>query len=253
MSQYDPKKIEEYQLILLKNPRSPVFAALAEAYRKMGLMEEALEVTHKGVKHNPEFVSGLVAHAKVLFELKDYRQAQKALVKAHLLKPENLLALRLLSSCYIKLRKHREALQSFKKLLIFCPNDEAALDFIAKWEFLEHLPANENQSGFEFDDVDEWVRKLPSEQQALHLIDSFMNYGDRVSAEEIANSASLFWPMSEEIKKRHDILAAAKSRENAGSPVSTQELEDIQFKIDFYQRILQRIGKLKGVDPIPLP
>ena len=39
MNQYDPKKIEELQLVLLKNPRSPVFAALAEAYRKMGLLE----------------------------------------------------------------------------------------------------------------------------------------------------------------------------------------------------------------------
>lgn len=252
MSQYDPKKIEEYQLILLKNPRSPVFAALAEAYRKMGLMEEALEVTQKGVKHNPEFVSGLVAHAKVLFELKDYRQALKVLVKAHLLKPENLLALRLLSSCYIKLKKHREALQSFKKLLIFCPDDGPALEFISKWEFLEHMPYGENQAeGFEFDDVDEWVKRLPSEKQAVHLVDSFMNYGDKQTAEDIANSASMYWPQSEELRKRQAIFSDVKNGETFAKNES--QLEEIQFKIQFFQRILRRIGKMKGVDPNPLP
>ncbi len=45
MSSYDAKKIEEYQLILMKNPRSKVFAALAETYRKMDMHEEALELT----------------------------------------------------------------------------------------------------------------------------------------------------------------------------------------------------------------
>ncbi|MEM7646011.1 MAG: hypothetical protein AAF203_03795, partial [Pseudomonadota bacterium] len=96
MAEYNPVKIEEYQLMLMKNPRSLVFAALAEAYRKMGLLDEALEVTRKGLQHNPKYVSGLVAHAMVLFELKNYRGAMEALQKAKSYNPQNILAIKLL-------------------------------------------------------------------------------------------------------------------------------------------------------------
>ena len=68
MSRYDPKKIEEYQLILLKNPGSKVFAALAEAYRKMGLLEEAYDIAKKGVFKHPEYPSGRVALARILID-----------------------------------------------------------------------------------------------------------------------------------------------------------------------------------------
>lgn len=250
MSHYDPKKIEEYQLILLKNPRSPVFAALAEAYRKMGLLDEALEVTQKGVKHNPEFVSGLVAHSKILYELRDYREALKILTKAHLLKPENLLALRLLSHCYAKLKRYPEALRSFKKLLIVHPNDESALSFIQKWEFLESLPKDPRQKSIELDDIDSWIKRLPGVEQALHLVDSFVHFGDKKAALEITNSARLIWADDETLKSRQDMLYKSLESSQPPSPSpSPSVLDEIQFKKGFYAHLLQRIERRKNLDP----
>ncbi len=251
MSQYDPKRIEELQMVLLKDPRSPVFASLAEAYRQMGLIEEALEVTTKGVKHNPEYVSGLVAHAKVLFELKDFRQAAKFLVKATALKPENILALTILGHCFLKMRKHPAALKTFKKLLILKPNDEKVIDIVKKWEFLDNIPTEAGPETFTVDGYDHWVHKLPSEEDALHLVESFINYGDRENALEIATAALLQWPDSEALLKRQSILmrALGDPGQDTDHEAENPALAFLRLKKEFYQKWLQRIEHRKRIDP----
>lgn len=248
MSQYNPKKIEELQMVLLKNPRSPVFASLAETYRKMGLLEEALEVTTRGIKHNPEYVSGLVAHAKILYELRSYREAVKVLTKAHALKPENILALKLLGHGYLKMRQHKEALQTFKKLLIVKPDDENAIKIVEKWEFLDNLPPEGKSNHLEVDGYEHWVKQLPSEKHVAHLIDSFINYGDKDTALEISTSALLYWPDSTDIKKRQDLLMSQASETGEPSAESNPALDYLQFKKNFYQSWLQRIERSKGID-----
>ncbi len=249
MSQYDPKKLEEMQMVLLKTPRSPVFASLAEHYRKMGLLEEALEVTTRGVKHNPEYVSGLVAHAKILYELKNYAQSVEVLKKAHALKPENILALRLLGYSYLQLRQHRSALQTFKKLLILKPNDDSTLKLVKKWEFLENVPKENTSSELKLDGYDHWVQNLPNEGQVVHLIDSFINFGDKEGALEIATAALLNWRDSTDIKKRQDILLKSVT------PEKREEVESdnpafryLKFRKEFYQSWLQRIEQRKKID-----
>jgi tetratricopeptide (TPR) repeat protein len=250
VTQYDPNKIEEYQMILLKNPRSPVFAALAEAYRKMGLLDEALEVTRKGIKHNPEFVSGLVAHAKILYELKEFTTALKVLSKAHRLKPENILALRLLGHCYMKLKMYPEALKAHKKLLIVHADDSAAQSFVKRWEFLENLPPKSQPMSFEGDDINSWVSRLPSVDQAVHLIDSFVNYGDKQVALEIVNSARLIWDDNQSLKQRQDMLyKSLKAKDNKPPKAPEAPFDELAFKKAFYQKLLQRIEKRKNVDP----
>jgi tetratricopeptide (TPR) repeat protein len=241
MSQYDPQKVEEFQMILLKNPRSAVFANLAEAYRKMGLLEEALEVTNQGVRHNPEYVSGLVAHAKVLYELKDYREVVKVLEKAHALRPENILALQLLAYAQLKLKQYPLALKAFKKLLILKPSDKKALSFIKQWEFLDNLSVGEMGESIDIADATEWVQNLPRESHAVHLIDSLMNQGDRSNALKAAQAASVQWPDSDAIEKRQDLLEQeAAELETSFDPAQMQ----LQYKKDFYQKWLHRIAKM---------
>ena len=251
MSQPDLKKIEELQMILMKNPRSPVFAGLAEAYWKMGLLEEALEVTTKGIRHNPDYVSGLVAHAKVLYEMKDYSQAIQFLRKAHLLKPENILALRLLAHCQMKIKNHKEALHCYKRLLILKPTDDNALAFIRKWEFLDNIIPEQNNYSFELENYDHWVQNLPSEAHALHVIDSFLNYEDYENALEITNMALTVWNESEPLKHRQKLLKSAtdSSEDESDEYTPNPALDFLNQKKEFYKQWLQRIESLKRIDP----
>ncbi len=247
MSQLDPNKIEELQMVLLKNPRSPVFASLAEAYWKMGLLEEALEVTSKGIRHNPDYVSGLVAHGKILYELKNYKDAIQVLTKAHLLNPENILALRLLAHCYVKTREHLEAISLFKKLLIFTPNDKTAQKFLKDWEFLEHIEDDSLDNSFSIDGYGHWIEKLPSENHVLHLIDSFMNRGENENAMEVAKLALTHRGESEGVRKRIELL---NTIDETLSNTNTETHEDpalyfLRQKRDLYEKWLQRIEEIQ--------
>jgi tetratricopeptide (TPR) repeat protein len=128
--------IERYQLEYEKNPKSKVFAPLAEAYRKMGLIDEALSICRRGVMIHPDFASGRVAFAKALLEKKAYAEALTQLEKAIQLSPDNLLAHSLTGETLLEMRKPKAALKAFKMVLFLNPDDARARQAVAKWEFL---------------------------------------------------------------------------------------------------------------------
>lgn len=128
--------VERCQLEYEKNPRSKVFAPLAEAYRKMGLLEEAAKLCRRGVVVHPDFAGGRVAFAKVLLDLKQPAEALTQLQKAAELSPDNLLAHNLMGETLIELRRPKEALKAFKMVLFLNPSDEKAKAAVRKWEFL---------------------------------------------------------------------------------------------------------------------
>ena len=67
MSTVNPEFVERYQIEFEKNPRSRIFAPLAEAYRQMGLIDEALKVCANGVQNHPDFAGGRVAYARQFY------------------------------------------------------------------------------------------------------------------------------------------------------------------------------------------
>jgi tetratricopeptide (TPR) repeat protein len=140
MNPINAEFIERYQLLYQKDPNSKVFAPLAEAYRKMGLVDEAFRVCEAGVQKHPNFPSGRVAFAKVLIEKKQHEMAIKELKAAIEISPENILAHLLLGECYLQLKYMKEALKSYKMVLYLNPNDQRALSTVKK---LESLTADE--------------------------------------------------------------------------------------------------------------
>jgi tetratricopeptide (TPR) repeat protein len=128
--------IERYQLEYQKNPRSKVFAPLAEGYRRLGLLKEAHEVAEAGVKYHPDFASGRVALGRILMELKKPDDALAQLKKAAELSPDNWMAHSLMGDLFLQLRRPKEALKAFKMVLFLHPQDEKAKKAVQKWEFL---------------------------------------------------------------------------------------------------------------------
>ena len=61
-------RIANYEKILANNPRSFIFAQLAEEYIKLGEIDRAIDICKKGLDYNPDFSDGLyvlgVAHYK---------------------------------------------------------------------------------------------------------------------------------------------------------------------------------------------
>ena len=59
------ERVEKCLAILADNPRSQVFAALADVYRKRGDFGRAFSVCKSGLKHNPEYASAHIVLAKL--------------------------------------------------------------------------------------------------------------------------------------------------------------------------------------------
>lgn len=119
MQDIQSELIEKYQLLLQKDPKSQVFAPLTEAYRKMGLLEEAFRIAVRGVQFNPSFGGGRIALAKVFLDRDNVPGALDELEKAVELSPDNILAHSLLAECYLKSKRPKEALRAFENGFVF--------------------------------------------------------------------------------------------------------------------------------------
>lgn len=220
MAAVSPEIVERYQLEYAKNPKSKVFAPLAEAYRRMGLIDEALRVADTGVRANPDFASGRVAFARILIEKKRFEDATSELKKAIKLSPENLLAYSLLAELHLQLRQPKEALHAFKMVLFFNPNDERAKKAVSRWEFLTAEEFAEDVFKMEpiFDHRPENLKR--EVERAISLADAHTVRNDLDSAIEVLKAAQTRLGDQVELKERLDrlnqrIKSAHQSRKQA--------------------------------------
>lgn len=136
MTSSNQSSIEKYLEMYRREPRSKVFAPLAEAYRKNGQLEHALNIATKGVKIHPDFASGRVTLGRIFMAQKLWEKAAQELKLACDLNPEILLAHKLLGECFIEMHQPQMALQAFKMTLYLDPIDEKAKAMVKKLESL---------------------------------------------------------------------------------------------------------------------
>ena len=74
-------------------PDSFVFAPLADAYRKAGMLEEAVEICRKGVRRHLDYPSGHVVLGKCYFDIGDLDLSEEAFKSVLNLDASNLVAL----------------------------------------------------------------------------------------------------------------------------------------------------------------
>lgn len=120
-----PPHFREYLERFKEDPTSRIFAPLAEAYRRMGKVEEAIEICKKGLEHHPDFYGGRVALAKCYIDEKDFESAKRELTLVVASAPDNLMAQRLLGDMYLALNDLRAAVHAYKMALLLSPADVA--------------------------------------------------------------------------------------------------------------------------------
>jgi predicted Zn-dependent protease len=116
------------------DPTSRVFAPLAEAYRKAGLTDEAIEIAREGLRVHPHFVGGRVALARALFDKDLFEEVAKELALVVQDAPDNLVAQRLLGESCLMLGRVAEALDAYKMLLFFSPHDPETAQIVLELE-----------------------------------------------------------------------------------------------------------------------
>ncbi|MGE0614313.1 MAG: tetratricopeptide repeat protein [Bacteriovoracia bacterium] len=115
-----------------ENPQSRVFAPLAEAYRKAGLADEAIEIAREGLQVHPNFIGGKVALSRALFDKQMYQEVILELTPVVQDVPDNIAAQRLLAESHLMLGQVADALNHYKMLLYFMPDDTEVTRMV--WE-----------------------------------------------------------------------------------------------------------------------
>jgi predicted Zn-dependent protease len=126
--------IYDYLRKYQEDPTSRVFAPLAEAYRKAGLIDEAIEVAREGLRVHPSFVGGRVALARALFDKQTFAEVIEELREVVRDVPDNLAAQRLFAESSLMIGETNQALESYKLLLYFVPTDPELAKIVSELE-----------------------------------------------------------------------------------------------------------------------
>jgi tetratricopeptide (TPR) repeat protein len=114
----------KYQSEFEKNPRSRVFAPLAEAYRKLGMTDKAMEILSQGIRFHPTYVMGYLGLAFCYFDIKQFNLAYSTLRPLLETNRDNLRLQKLFADICLELGKREEALEALKYLLFINPRDK---------------------------------------------------------------------------------------------------------------------------------
>jgi tetratricopeptide (TPR) repeat protein len=99
-----------------KDKSSKIFAALANALRKMGLYDEALKVLNEGILRNPDYAEGYIVLGRINIEKGNINEGIETLKKAIEFDPYNVVAVRLLAECFENIGDLKSSLEYYKKL-----------------------------------------------------------------------------------------------------------------------------------------
>ncbi|MBI5655950.1 MAG: hypothetical protein HZC44_03630 [Geobacter sp.] len=116
-------EIKKYEDSLAKDPASYCFAPLAELYRRIGLVDDAIAVAQKGTGLHPDYVGGHLALGRAYFEKAMIAESRSELEYVVKFTPDNLLAQKLLSQVYIEMGETTLAQRALESLLEANPAD----------------------------------------------------------------------------------------------------------------------------------
>ena len=279
MDEINPEFIERYQLLYEQNPKSKIFAPLAEAYRKMGLIKEALEIAESGISIHPDFAGGHVALGKIFLEMDKTELATQSLRRAAELAPENIMAQATLAELLLKQKDPKGALKAYKMLLFLQPENDKARKAVRKLESLtadeydddvfamqplrdavkgwdgvneETFISLEPQAEDNKDDKSE-AKRMKSLERLISLADAFLVRNDVDRAQEAIEEAERQFGQHPEIIKRFrllnqrhvaNIIPAKAAPKEAPIPSRTQQAED--SKIKFLQDLLAHVAEIRA-------
>lgn len=122
-------EIEKLERRYAENPDGRYFAPLADAYRKAGQVDHALEVVHAGIEKHPDYLSAHIVLGRCLLDKKEDAGAADAFQRVLTLDSENIIALKSLAEISERKNEPVQARQWLQQLLKVDPmNADAEAD-----------------------------------------------------------------------------------------------------------------------------
>jgi len=223
-------EIKKYEDVLAKDPRSYCFAPLAELYRKLGLLDDAVQVAKRGIEAHPEYVGGYMALGRTLFEMGLKDESKVALERVVKVTPDNFLAQKLLSQIYIEQGDDVSAEKALQVLVLLNPDDvegklmlEALGRAAAKRKEAEQKIIAEE--GFSFENADSF--------STCHFVEDSSENSDFDEVQSPKNSVDL------------QMVTAPSGKD----PLATVTVAELYVKQGVLERAIEVYKELLEADP----
>jgi len=125
-------EIEKLEKRWAENPKGRNFAPLADAYRKAGELDRAIELCKAGLERHPDYVSAHIVYGRCLIDQKNDAGASDVFRKVLTLDPENVLGLKILADIAERSKRYSEAVEWLTRLLSADPMNGDAADALAR-------------------------------------------------------------------------------------------------------------------------
>jgi tetratricopeptide (TPR) repeat protein len=125
-------EIDKLEARFRDNPKGRNFAPLADAYRKAGLIDNAIDLCQSGLQIHPDYVSAYIVYARCLIDKKDDNAALGVFKKVLELDRENVIALRGLAELADRNGRYEEEVEWLARLLNADPMNGDAAEALAR-------------------------------------------------------------------------------------------------------------------------
>jgi len=184
------KELERYLKLYSQDPKSRSFAPLGETYRKMGKLDEAINILEEGVKIHSNYASGHISLGRCYGDKGDSKRAISEYETAIKYSPDNIMAFRLLAKEYSTMGDDNALKEIYTKLLRIVPNDEESKGFLVSKGFLkiEEQPKKEIKLPPKVEvksDEPKLAQSNSLEFYTMTLADIYLKQGLKEKAQEI--------------------------------------------------------------------
>lgn len=125
-------EIEKLERRYAENPKGRNFAPLADAYRKAGQLDQAIELCKNGLERHPDYISAYIVYGRCLVDKKDDTGADEVFHKVLSLDPENIIGLRVLGEIAERNSRFDQAVEWLTHLLNADPMNGDAAEALAR-------------------------------------------------------------------------------------------------------------------------
>jgi tetratricopeptide (TPR) repeat protein len=251
----------KYQAEYEKNPKSRVFAPLAEMYRKIGMADKAMEILARGIKFHPSYVLGYLGMASCYYDIQQFSLAYSTLKPFIEHNRDNLRLQRLFADSCVALGKKEEALDTYKYLLFILPKDKEVAELVTKIEEELHnlykpihRPITIPESNILNERLDE--EEVHSPQSKIIDLDSWVQLPlndkapiktDRLSVDpldwEMQKTKTVFENIPEEVKPEERKFSVVLDLSSVSENVPpSKEATNTEIKLEKTEQVQQVVG-----------
>ncbi len=245
-----PPYFREYLRRFQEDPTSRVFAPLADAYRRLSRLDEAVSICLEGLEHHPDFHGGRIVLAKCYLAKNQLQEARTELERVVRAVPENLLGQRLLGDVYFGLKNTGAALHCYKMALVLAPQDVALAEKVRELEngAAVFLPTENTFQDFEQEIPPLWANEFPEVLTEPSALSNLSAPSDAALQPLSFDSESTV--DDEAFKIEHVSQIFEQEKDTRKREITTETLGDLYFSQGQFDKALRIFEKLTPVTEV---